>query len=204
MVGCGLPQNAKCTYCIRGLWRRHRNVNQIPEDIRTLSSVQTWSSERTSNARPGTAVQTTTRPSLRHLSPTVPWCLEISYAHHPDYHSPKWLSSAWCRRAECIPHDTLQGKVWLTAGIEFGAEQGGKNLLVVRALYGLKSASASFWAYMAKKLDDMMGFKSSVADPDVWLRRRGVHLKRHLCGSWLLLYFYLRILCFWVQNPTIW
>jgi hypothetical protein len=59
-------------------------------------------------------------------------------------------------------------KVWLQAGTEFGAEQG-KNLLVVRALYGLKSASASFRAYMAKKLDEM-GFKSSVADPDVWLR----------------------------------
>jgi hypothetical protein len=43
------------------------------------------------------------------------------------------------------------------------------DLLVVRALYGLKSASASFRACMAKKLDEM-GFKSSVADPDVWLR----------------------------------
>jgi hypothetical protein len=31
------------------------------------------------------------------------------------------------------------------------------------------SSSASFQAYMAKKLDEM-GFKSSVADPDVWLR----------------------------------
>jgi hypothetical protein len=59
-------------------------------------------------------------------------------------------------------------KVWLQVSTEFGAEQG-KNLLVVRALYGLKSASASFRAYMAKKLDEM-GFKSSVADPDVWLR----------------------------------
>jgi hypothetical protein len=59
-------------------------------------------------------------------------------------------------------------KVWRTAGIEFGAEQG-KNLFVVRALYGLKSASASFRTYMAKKLDEM-GFKSSVADPDVWMR----------------------------------
>jgi hypothetical protein len=29
------------------------------------------------------------------------------------------------------------------------------------------------------------------------------HLKRHLCGYWLLLYFYLRSLCFLVQNQTI-
>jgi hypothetical protein len=59
-------------------------------------------------------------------------------------------------------------KVWLQAGPEFGSEQG-KNLLIVRALYGLKSASASFRAHMAKKLDEL-GFKSSVTDPDVWMR----------------------------------
>jgi hypothetical protein len=59
-------------------------------------------------------------------------------------------------------------KVWLQADSEFGAEQG-KNLLIVQSLYGLKSASASFRAHMAKKLDEM-GFKSCIADPDVWMR----------------------------------
>ena len=59
-------------------------------------------------------------------------------------------------------------KHWMIAGPEFGSEQG-KTFLVVRALYGLKSVSAAFRAFMAKKLDDI-GFKSSVADPDVWLR----------------------------------
>lgn len=59
-------------------------------------------------------------------------------------------------------------KVWLEAGPEFGDEVG-KKFIVVRALYGLKSASASFQAHMAKKLDEL-GFKSSVADPNVWLR----------------------------------
>ena len=42
--------------------------------------------------------------------------------------------------------------VWLVAGPEFGPEQG-KNMIVVRALYGLKSASALFRSFMAKKLD---------------------------------------------------
>ena len=59
-------------------------------------------------------------------------------------------------------------KVWLTAGREFGSEQG-KNMIVVRALYGLKSASASFRRFMAKKLDEM-GFKSSKGDFDIWMR----------------------------------
>ena len=59
-------------------------------------------------------------------------------------------------------------KHWLRAGPEFGAEQG-KVFIVVRALYGLKSASAAFRAFMARKLDEI-GFQSSPADPDIWLR----------------------------------
>ena len=45
-------------------------------------------------------------------------------------------------------------KVWWRAGPEFGADQG-KILLVVRALYGLKSASVSFRSFMAKYLDEL-------------------------------------------------
>ena len=59
-------------------------------------------------------------------------------------------------------------KHWMRAGPEFGHEQG-KNFLVVRALYGLKSASAAFRSFLAEKLDDA-GFTSTHADPDVWIR----------------------------------
>ena len=59
-------------------------------------------------------------------------------------------------------------KCWMRAGPEFGHEEG-QVFIVTRALYGLKSASASFRAFMAEKLDEM-GFKSSIANPDVWLR----------------------------------
>jgi hypothetical protein len=59
-------------------------------------------------------------------------------------------------------------KVWMIAGPEFGADEG-KTFLVVRALYGLKSASFSFRSYMAEKLADL-GFQSTIDDPDVWLR----------------------------------
>ena len=48
-------------------------------------------------------------------------------------------------------------KVWLVAGPEFGHEQG-KNMIVTRVLYGLKSATASFRSFMVKKLDEI-GFK---------------------------------------------
>ena len=59
-------------------------------------------------------------------------------------------------------------KHWIRAGLKFGAEQG-KVFIVVRALYELKSESTAFISFMEKKLDEI-GFKSSPADPDVWIR----------------------------------
>jgi hypothetical protein len=59
-------------------------------------------------------------------------------------------------------------KVYIKAGPEFGSEEG-LWMLVVRALYGLRGAGASFRAYLATKLEEM-GFVPCVADPDVWMR----------------------------------
>ena len=59
-------------------------------------------------------------------------------------------------------------KLWMKAGPEFG-DHAGKYFVVARALYGLKSAGASFRSFLAKKLDEM-NFKSCIADPDVWRR----------------------------------
>ena len=59
-------------------------------------------------------------------------------------------------------------KLWIQAGTEFG-ESEGKFYVVAKALYGLKSAGASFRSFMAKKFDNM-GFVSCIADPDVWRR----------------------------------
>ena len=57
---------------------------------------------------------------------------------------------------------------WTRAGPEFGHEEG-KIFIVPRALYGLKSAGAAFRAFLSERLDEM-GFRSSIADPDVWMR----------------------------------
>jgi hypothetical protein len=59
-------------------------------------------------------------------------------------------------------------KCWTRAGREFGSDEG-KILIVEKALYGLKSSGAAFRAFLAETLDNI-GFKSSEADPDVWLR----------------------------------
>ncbi len=59
-------------------------------------------------------------------------------------------------------------RVWIIAGPEFGSEAG-KNMIVKKALYGLKSSGAAFRAFLAETLD-AMGYKPSYADPDVWIR----------------------------------
>ena len=60
-------------------------------------------------------------------------------------------------------------KVWFRAGSELGANNKGKVVVIVRALYGLKSSGARFREHLAQMLRDA-GFTSSKADPDVWLR----------------------------------
>lgn len=52
-------------------------------------------------------------------------------------------------------------------GAEFGHLQG-KVLIVTKALYGLKSSGAAFQVFLVERLDGI-GFKSSIADPDVWM-----------------------------------
>ena len=59
-------------------------------------------------------------------------------------------------------------KCWTRGGMEFGHEEG-KIFIVTRALYGLKSSGAAFRSFLAETLEKM-GFTSSEADPDVWLR----------------------------------
>jgi hypothetical protein len=59
-------------------------------------------------------------------------------------------------------------KVYTTAGPEFGELQG-CPVLIVRALYGLKSSGAAWRSNLANTLHQL-GYKSCLADPDVWLR----------------------------------
>jgi hypothetical protein len=59
-------------------------------------------------------------------------------------------------------------KIWTVAGSEFGSDSG-CVFLVVRALYGLKSSGAAWRAMLAQSLSDM-GYQSTRADPDVWIR----------------------------------
>jgi len=62
-------------------------------------------------------------------------------------------------------------KVYFIAGKEFG-ELEGHLLIIVKALYGLRTSGARFHERLADTLRDM-GFTPSLADPDLWIRDAG-------------------------------
>ena len=59
-------------------------------------------------------------------------------------------------------------KIWFEGRIKCGKDQG-KVLVLVHALYGLKSAGASWRAALANVLA-YLGFESTKADLDIWIR----------------------------------
>ena len=59
-------------------------------------------------------------------------------------------------------------KVWTVLGPMFGADAG-KKAIIVRALYGLKSAGAAFRKHLADCMRHI-GYVSCLADPDLWMR----------------------------------
>ena len=62
-------------------------------------------------------------------------------------------------------------KVYIIGGKGFGKLEG-HTLIIVKALYGLRSSGLRWHERFADTLRDM-GFKISKADPDVWMRRNG-------------------------------
>jgi hypothetical protein len=68
----------------------------------------------------------------------------------------------------CINAKTCE-KVYTTAGPEFGSNEG-RPAITVRALYGLKCSGARWRDHLASILIQA-GFRSSKADPDVWMRK---------------------------------
>ena len=59
-------------------------------------------------------------------------------------------------------------KIWTTLGTEFGDDVGQKAILV-RALYGLKSAGARFGNHIADCMR-LLGYEPFRADPDLWFK----------------------------------
>jgi hypothetical protein len=60
-------------------------------------------------------------------------------------------------------------KVHTICGLEFGQAYLGRFAIITRALYGLKSSGVAWRNTLAGTLGDL-GFVSTLADPDVWIR----------------------------------
>jgi len=58
-------------------------------------------------------------------------------------------------------------RVHTTGGPEFGPSRVGQTVIIVMAIYGLKSSGAAWHAQFSETLHGM-NFKPSLADPDVW------------------------------------
>lgn len=68
-------------------------------------------------------------------------------------------------------------KHWIWAWPEFSKDEG-CIYIVVQALYGFRSSWAAFCVYLTEILDKI-GFKSSIADPDVWLQQSTLPDNQH-------------------------
>ena len=64
-------------------------------------------------------------------------------------------------------------KIWFEGKVETGPDKG-KVLILTRALYGLKSSGAAWRADLAGTLRDL-GYCSTQADPDVWIKGLADH-----------------------------
>ena len=62
----------------------------------------------------------------------------------------------------------FQEKIYKIAGREFGSDAG-KFMIVVRALYRLKSSGALLHSVLSKTLWDLQ-YRPTTADPDVWIK----------------------------------
>jgi hypothetical protein len=60
-------------------------------------------------------------------------------------------------------------KVWTKFTDQLGPEYSGKRAIIAKALYGLRSSGRSFRDFLAKNLREL-GFVSSKADPDLWMK----------------------------------
>ena len=73
-----------------------------------------------------------------------------------------------CDTENAYINATNRENIWFEVGIEYGEDKG-KVLVVVRALYGLKSAGLVWRAALVEALVQL-GFKSTKVDLDVWIQ----------------------------------
>ena len=81
---------------------------------------------------------------------------------------------------------TVTEKVWTILGPEFGKDAG-KKAIIVRALYGLKTAGAAFRNHLADCMKTL-GYQSCLGDQDLWWKPEIRPSDDHRYYSYILLY----------------
>lgn len=62
----------------------------------------------------------------------------------------------------------VREKIHTTAGPEFGLQRVGQTVIIVCAMFGLKSSGVAWHAQLSSTLHDM-NFTPSLVDPDIWM-----------------------------------
>jgi hypothetical protein len=78
------------------------------------------------------------------------------------------LSCCACDIGNAFLYEKTKEKVSLTAGTEFGVNFHGKNLIIDKYLYGLKTSAARFHEYLSESFLKL-GFKKTRHDLDLWM-----------------------------------
>jgi hypothetical protein len=84
------------------------------------------------------------------------------------------LSCCACDIRNAFLHGKTKEKVYTTAGPEFGVDLYGKNLIIDKSLYGLKTCAARFHEHLSESLL-RLGFKKTKHDPDLWMVYKSSH-----------------------------
>ena len=75
----------------------------------------------------------------------------------------------YCNLENAYLNAKFHEKIWFKGGIKCG-EDAGKVMIVVRAIYRLKSAGALWHVELAQLLADLC-YQSMKADPDIWIQK---------------------------------
>jgi hypothetical protein len=78
------------------------------------------------------------------------------------------LSCCACDMGNVFLYGKTKDKVYITAGPEFGVDLHGKNLIIDKSLYGLKTYAARFHEHLSESLL-RLGLRKTKHDPDLWI-----------------------------------
>ena len=79
-------------------------------------------------------------------------------------------------------------KIWCTLGPEFGGDAAGKRAIIIRALYCLKPAGASFCNHLLADYMRHLGWESCKGDHNVWYKPETRKGDGHQYNAYCLLY----------------